>query len=59
MMPSLKVNSKTRPLLQLILLNEAAPVLVNDIEGLLDFSFSLAREADLCEECLVIERVGS
>lgn len=59
MMPSLKVNSKTCPLLQLILLNEAAVVLVNDIEGLLDFSFRFAREADLCEECLVIERLSS
>lgn len=45
--------------LQLILLNEATLVLVNDSEGLLDVICGLASQADLGEEILVLERVGS
>lgn len=46
-------------LLQLILLNEAALVLVNDEEGLLDVIRRLSAQANLGKEVLVVERVGS
>ena len=46
-------------LLQLILLNEAALVLVNDGKGLLDVIGGLGSQADLGEELLVLEGVSS
>lgn len=46
-------------LLQLILLNEATLVLVNDGKGLLDVIGGLACQADLSKEVLVLEGVGS
>lgn len=46
-------------LLQLLLLNEATVVLVNDEEGLLDISLRLGAQAACLEEGLVVERVGS
>ncbi len=45
--------------LQLFLLNEAAVVLVNDGESLLDVSSRLGGQADLGEESLVVEGVSS
>lgn len=45
--------------LQLLLLNEAAVVLVDDEEGLLHFIGALAGQAACLEECLVLEGVGS
>lgn len=45
--------------LQLLLLNEAAVVLVDDEEGLLHFIGALAGQAACLEELLVLERVGS
>lgn len=46
-------------LLQLILLNEATLVLVNDGKGLLDVIGGLGCQADLSKELLVLEGVGS
>ncbi len=46
-------------LLQLILLNEATVVLVNDGEGLLDISCALAGQAACLEELLVVKGVSS
>lgn len=46
-------------LLQLILLNEATLVLVNDGKGLLDVISGLGCQADLSKEVLVLEGVGS
>lgn len=54
-----QLTLKRRFLLQLILLNEATLVLVNDCEGLLEVIGGLASQADLCEEALVVERVSS
>lgn len=54
-----KLTLKRCFLLQLILLNEATLVLVNDSEGLLEVIGGLASQADLCEEVLVVERVSS
>lgn len=45
--------------LQLILLNEATVVLVNDGEGLLHIIGALAGQAACLEELLVVEGVGS
>lgn len=45
-------------LLQLLLLNEAAVVLVNDAEGLLDLIGRLGGQADLSKEGLVVEGLG-
>lgn len=45
--------------LQLILLNVAAVVLVNDGKGLLDLLWGLARQAALTEEGLIVEGVSS
>ncbi len=42
-----------------LLLNEAAVVLVNDGESLLDVSSRLGGQADLGEESLVVEGVSS
>lgn len=53
------MKSKRGHLLQLILLNEATPVLVNDFEGLLDNIAGLGGQADLSEELLMLERIGS
>lgn len=53
------VKSKRRCLLQLVLLNEVTLVLVNDGEDLLDVIDGFARQADLSEEILVIERAIS
>lgn len=55
----LEVKWKRWCLLQLILLNEATLVLVNDGEGLLDVIGGLGSQADLSKELLVLERVGS
>lgn len=52
-------SCKVCVLLQLLLLNEAAVVLVNDGEGLLDIICALAREAAHLKELLVVEGVGS
>lgn len=46
-------------LLELILLNEATVVLVNDGEGLLDLIGGLAGQAACLEEGLVVEGVSS
>lgn len=46
-------------LLQLLLLNEATVVLVNDFEGLLDIIRGLASQAACGEELLVVEGVSS
>jgi len=46
-----------RVLLQLVLLNEAALVLVNDGEGLLDIIRRLAGQTARLEELLVVEFV--
>ncbi len=46
-------------LLELILLNEAALVLVNDKEGLLDVIKTLSRQTNLGEEALVVEGFSS
>ncbi len=46
-------------LLELILLNEAALVLVNDKEGLLDVIRTLSRQTNLGEEALVVEGFSS
>lgn len=46
-------------LLQLIFLNVATLVLVNDGKGLLDVITGFTSQADLGEEFLVVERVGS
>ncbi len=46
-------------LLQLLLLNEAAVVLVDDGEGLLDIFCGLASQAACLEELLVVEGVSS
>lgn len=45
-------------LLQLILLNEATLVLVNDAKGLNDVIFGFASKADLSKETFVVERVS-
>lgn len=45
--------------LQLLLLNEAAVVLVDDGEGLLHIVGALAGQAACLEELLVVEGVGS
>lgn len=52
-------SCKVRVLLQLLLLNEAAVVLVNDGEGLLHIIGALAGQAARLEELLVVEGVGS
>lgn len=46
-------------LLELILLNEATLVLVNDVEGLLHIIAGLAGQANLGKESLVVEGVSS
>lgn len=46
-------------LLELILLNEATLVLVNDVEGLLHVIAGLAGQANLGKERLVVEGVSS
>lgn len=46
-------------LLQLFLLNEAAVVLVNDLEGRLDIVGGLLGQATGSKELLVVEGVGS
>lgn len=58
MIPTLQV-AKGENLLQLLLLNEATLVLVNDAEGLLDVIAGFATQADLSEEILVLERFSS
>lgn len=45
-------------LLQLILLDEATLVLVNDAKGLSDVLFGFASKADLSKETFVVERVS-
>lgn len=45
--------------LQLVLLNEAAVVLVDDGEGLLHFFSTLAGQTAFLEESLVLEGVSS
>lgn len=50
---------RLRVLLQLLLLNEAAVVLVNDGEGLLDIFCGLAGQAACLEELLVVKGVSS
>lgn len=52
------MKSERECLLQLILLNEATLVLVNDSEGLLDVIGALASQADLSKEVLVLEGVS-
>ncbi len=53
-------NSKSVAfILQLILLNEATLVLVNDKEGLLDVLGGLCTQANLGEEAFVVEGVSS
>lgn len=54
-----QLTFKRHFLLQLILLDEATLVLVNDGEGFLEVIGGLASQADLCEEALVVERVSS
>lgn len=53
------MKSKRWCLLQLILLNEATLVLVNDGEGRLDVFGALGSQANLGKEVLVLERFGS
>lgn len=46
-------------LLELILLNEATLVLVNEVEGFLQILSRLASQANLGEELLVVEGLSS
>lgn len=55
----LEMKSKRGCLLQLVLLNEAALVLVDDGESLLDVIGGLGCQTDLSKEFLVLEGVGS
>lgn len=51
-------SEKEMGLLQLILLDEATLVLVNDAKGLSDFIFGFASKADLSKETFVAERIS-